>query len=227
MHRQVVRGFQGFPAQHHEPHKNDNMTSSTGLAKKKPPKPTNHPRRSKGLSAGRCRAIFREALIERQTKYPFDRISAYKVRECHESLIHEQIVVHSIAEYLRAPKAARHASMLVGCVEEDKAYRLKQIPNNIAWELGYNLVPAIAALPREGVAEPEVIDLLNAIKPQIDRLLHDCDATRAATSGSVNHEYRTMTYGTSLTQRICADAVGIANQAARFCQQQGCLIILR
>jgi hypothetical protein len=203
------------------------MTSTTGLAEKKPSKPPNHSRGTKRLPTGQSRLIFREALIQRQTKCPFDRISAYKIRECRESLMHEQIVVHSITEYLRAPKAARHASMLVGCVEEDKAYRLKRIPNNIVWELGYNLVPAIAALPLEGVAEPEVRDLLNRIKPQIDRLLRHCDATQAATRGSVRPEYQAMMCGGSATQRICAHAVEIANRAAAFCQQHGCFDTLQ
>lgn len=98
---------------------------------------------------------------------------------------------------------------------------------NPARELGYNLVPAIAALPLEGVAESEVIGLLNEIKPQIDRLLRDCDAAQAATSGSVKPEYQAMMCGDSSTLRTCADAVEIADQAMAFCRQHGCIEILR
>lgn len=165
--------------------------------------------------------VFRAAMQQRKAKYPFDRISAYKVRECRDNLNHELRVVETIADYIQTHPSDRRGTTLVGCVEGDKSIRLKRIPNNIARELGYNLIPAIEALTLEGVPAANIVEFIQSIKPQVDRLLADCDAVQLSTARSIKHEYDAMKAGRSNMKRICAEALRIAKQAVAFCNRHG------
>lgn len=167
-------------------------------------------------------AEFRAAMKRRMTNYPFDRISAYKVRESRDNLQHETNVVGSIAEYLREPRGVYGRSgILVGCTEEDKAYRLKRVPEIIAREVGYNLIHALMALHMEGVSEAAIITFLQSIKPQVDLLIADCNIVEMTTSRSIKTEYGAMKTGSSGVERICSDALLIAEQAVAFCEEHG------
>lgn len=168
-------------------------------------------------------SVFRTAMKERRTTYPFDRISAYKVRESRDNLQHNLKTVRSIAEYLRADRCDRHSSILVGCTEDDKAYRLKGTPSIIARELGYNLIPALEALTLEGVVAADINAFLRTIKPQVDQLLVECDAVQIATARSIKPEYAALKAGCSPMEVMCAAALNIAEEAMAFCKQHDVL----
>ena len=169
------------------------------------------------------RTAFLRAMKQRKANHPFDRISAYKVRESRDNLRHERAVVASIAEYLRARPRDRHFSMLLGCTEDDKAQRLKGIPAGIAHELGYNLIPAIQALTVEGVPAVDIGAFIKSIKPLVDNLLAECDAIQMGTSRSIQPEYDSLKAGNSSTESMCAEALRIAEQAVAFCVGHGLL----
>jgi hypothetical protein len=160
---------------------------------------------------------------ERRAKHPFDRISAYKIRESRDNLQHGLNVVASVSEYLRTRPGYARCGILVGCTEEDKAQRLKRTPAIIARELGYNLFPALEALTVEGVPEADIAAFLVSIKPDVDQLLLDCDAVQRTTAGSIQFEYAAMKAGGSDMERICAEALRIAEQAVGFCELHGVL----
>lgn len=170
-----------------------------------------------------CHAIFRAALRDRRANHPLDRISAYKVRESRDNLHHNLRTVASIAVYLGARPCDRHSIMLLGCTEEDKAYRLKRAPHIIARELGYNLIPAIEALTVEGVPDADIASFILSIKPLVDNLLAEYDAIQMGTTRSIQPEYDALKAGNSTIERICADALDIAEQAVDFCEQHDVL----
>jgi hypothetical protein len=188
----------------------------------KPPKPLNH-LSALGMSAvqrpmaGSCQAIFRAAMQERMAKHPFDRVSAYKVGESCDTMRHNLDTVRSVADYQRTRRCDRHFGMLVGCTPDDAAQRMKDVPKIIARELGYNLIPAAAGLTLEGVPVNAIDHFIHSIKPQVDRLLVDCDAVQTATTRSIEQEYAAMKMGNSSLARISADALRIAEQAKAFC----------
>ncbi|MFM2300448.1 MAG: hypothetical protein RLZZ84_184 [Pseudomonadota bacterium] len=166
-------------------------------------------------------AQFRAAIKQRKAHYPFDCISAHKVRESRDNLQHNLKTVGSIAGYLRARPCDRRSSMLVGCTQEDKAYRLKGVPEIIAREFGYNLIPAIEALTLHGVPEAEIVEFVISIKPQVDHLLADCNAVQMSTARSIKGEYGALKSGASSTEWICAEALRIADLAVAFCEDHG------
>lgn len=168
-------------------------------------------------------SVFLAAMKRRVANHPFDRISAYKIRECRDNLKHNLNTVASIADYLCARRSERHPSMLVGCTEEDKGYRLKRVPEIVADELGYNLIPAIKALALEAVPAVDINLFVRTIKPQVDRLLADCDVVQRATARSIMPEYGALKAGYSSMEQVSADALYIAEQAVAFCEQHAVL----
>lgn len=168
-------------------------------------------------------SVFRAAMKRRISNHPFDRISAYKIRECRDNLQHNLNTVASIAEYLCARQSYRPPSMLVGCTEEDKGYRLKRVPEIVADELGYNLIPAVKALALEGVPAVDINLFILNIKLRVNRLLADCDAVQRATARSIKPEYAALKAGYSSMEQISADALYIADQTVEFCKSHGLL----
>lgn len=169
-------------------------------------------------------SVFRAAMKRRKANHPFERVSAYKVRESWDVLHHNLATVGSIAAYLRAPSGSYGRSgILVGCTEQDKGYRLKRVPEIIAYELGYNLIPALEALHLEGVPEADIIAFLQSFKPEVDRILAKCDAIQMATRRSIKSEYAALKAGYSPLEAVCADALDVAEQAVAFCKEHGVL----
>lgn len=204
------------------------MYTRIGASRNKPPKPPNHLPAGLALSAkhpptGVCQITFRAAIKERRDKHPLINGGSYKVRESGYNLLHERNVVEAIADYVRARPKDRRGTTLVGCVESDKSVRLKRVPEIIARELGYNLIPALEALTLEGVPAADINVVIRSINPQVDHLLADCDAVQMATARSIKPEYDAMKAGNSSMERICAEALGIAEQAVTFCEGYGVL----
>ena len=199
------------------------MNTHSNVGGTKPPKPPNP------LSGGQmpqpskldARAIFREARAKRIKERPFDRISAYKIRESRDNIEHELRVVLGLEAYLSAKPSHRNPYVLVGCTPEDKAERLKKIPRAIATELGENLIPAIEALHVEGIPKQDVDAFVASLKSSVFRLLDDCDEVMAVTTRSIRDEYSAVRIGTSGSEQICRDALRIADAVMNFAKKYG------
>lgn len=170
-----------------------------------------------------ARAIFRDARAKRIKERPFDRISAYKIRESRDNIEYELRVVLGLEAYLSAKPSRRNPYVLVGCTPEDKAQRLKKIPRVIATELGENLIPAIEALHVEGIPKQDVDAFVASLKSSVFRLLGDCDDVMAVTAKSIRDEYSAIRIGTSGSEQICRDALRIADAAIDFAKKHGVL----
>ena len=163
-----------------------------------------------------ARAIFRDARSKRIKERPFDRISAYKIRESRDNIEHELRVVLGLEAYLSAKPSCRNPYVLVGCTPEDKAQRLKKIPRVIATELGESLIPAIEVLHVEGIPQQDVDAFVVSLKSSVFKLLDDCDVVWAVKARSIRHEYSAIKNGTSGSEQICREALRIADAAMDF-----------
>ncbi len=166
---------------------------------------------------------FKASMSDRIAHRPFVDISAYKVRESFENI---ESMCSTVVEIINVvSKGATHSSpvRLGGCTSEDKGIWLKDLPGNLARELGYNLIPAIEALSVEGVPTAAIRAFVQSIKGSVHQLLADCDAVQAATSRTIKGEYALMKHGRSSALRLCNDAFQIADQAKRFCHLHGVL----
>ena len=191
----------------------------------KPPKPPNHLSGERLTSPAKlgARAIFRDARAKRIKERPFDRISAYKIRESRDNIEHELRVILGLEAYLCAKPSRRNPYALVGCIPEDKAERLKKIPRAIATEFGKNLIPAIEALHVEGIPQQDVDAFVASLKSSVFKLLDDCDFVWAVTARSIRDEYSAIKNGTSGSEQICRDALRIADAAMDFAKKYGVL----
>jgi hypothetical protein len=165
--------------------------------------------------------IFRAAMKERQVEHPFLRVSAYKVRESRENVASMIATVTEIIDLVSIGKNPSVPILLGCCTSQDKAVWLKDLPGNIAHELGRNLVPAIQALNVEGVPDAAIKKFVQSIKRSVNQLLTDCDAIQVNTSRSINGEYARMRAGCSEMLGICYDTLSIADQAVALCDAHG------
>lgn len=163
------------------------------------------------------RNVFLRAMEDRITNHPFDRISAYKVRESRDNIIR---MINTLTEIIAVVSSGETHSvpiLLGGCTTEDKSIWLKDLPGNLANELGYNLIPAIQALNVEGVSEATIDSFIQSIKEDVCQLLKDCGTLQTDTDLSIKGEYARMKAGCSEMLRICNDALVIADQAVALC----------
>jgi hypothetical protein len=154
---------------------------------------------------------------DRITKRPFDRISAYKIRESHHNISRMNNTLNEIIAVVSSGETHSVPILLGGCTTEDKSIWLKDLPGNLAEELGYNLIPAIQALNVEGVPEAAIDCFIQSIKADVCQLLKDCGALQADTGLSVKREYARMKVGCSEMLRICNEALAIADQSVSLC----------
>lgn len=168
-------------------------------------------------ATGPCGKVFRASLKERQKERPFGNKSAYKIRESQSNIESITSTVTAIIEHVSNGECSSPPVLLGGCTSADKDIWLAALPSNLADELGFNLIPAIAALSVEGVPEPAIESFAQSINSSVQQLLDDCDAVQAAISNSIAEEYARMKRGQSSMLGICNDALQIADRAAIFC----------
>lgn len=164
---------------------------------------------------------FLRAMKDRVTNRPFDTISAYKIREIRGNIVRLIKTLNEIISVVSNGKTYPTPILLGGCTTEDKAIWLKDLPGNLARELGENLIPAVQALNVEGVPEATIDRFIKAIKGDVCQLLKDCGALQTDTGLSVKGEYARMKAGCSGMLRICNGALVIADQGVALCNTHG------
>lgn len=162
--------------------------------------------------------IFLHELEDRIVNRPFTRISAYKIRESHDNIARMARTLIEIISVVSSGETHSVPLLLGSCTTEDKAIWLKDLPSNVARELGANLIPAVHALNVEHVPEAAINGFVQSIKGQVCQLLKDCDAMQAETGQSIKREYGRMKACCSEMLRICRDALNISDQALALCK---------
>ena len=164
------------------------------------------------------RTVFLRAMEDRIANRPFDRISAYKVRESRDNIARMIATLTEIISMVSSGETHSVPILLGGCTTEDKAKWLKSLPGDLARELGENLIPAVQALNVEGVPEAAINGFVQSIKGKVCQLLKDCDAMQTETGQSIKSEYARMKAGCSEMLRICQHALDVADQAVAVCE---------
>ncbi|WP_394730008.1 hypothetical protein [Altererythrobacter sp. GH1-8] len=164
---------------------------------------------------------FLDAMRMRLTNVPFTLISAHRVKEGRYNLDYERGVLDDITNYLSTPQRQRHRGMLSSCVPEDMHVRLRTVPQNIVYELGYNVIPATQALTLHGVPKVEIVGFLFSIKPNVQQVRRDCERARQMLKGPISQEYQRLKNGSSILPQLCADASVIGDACCNFCSTQG------
>ena len=136
----------------------------------------------------------------------------YKLRNFHDNMreIRDEVRVIAAYENGKAP-----ASALSCCLPHGVAKWLKNVPLIAAWGMGYDLLPAFAALRFDGVN----VNLLKSesprLKARVNALLRNLEATRMKLNSGVKIEYRAMRRGSSLLEPLLGDALAILPHSIR------------
>lgn len=152
------------------------------------------------------------AATARRAKYPLHS-GAYKLRETQHSIARMQTTMCDIGSLLRNPSTYPPGSSLGCCTTDDMADWLKSLPEHVADILGYNILPAIAALTGDDIPADDVKGELQSARANAHRLLHDCEKQHARLQKGIKREYLSMKKGYSEVYALLVDADGIARRA--------------
>ena len=133
----------------------------------------------------------------------------YKLREARLNLQRMHDTVSLIQRHkvhnLRLP------DFLNQCMRHEVSTWLKAIPSAIAWQLGYNIAPAIDALTGDGLNTSEILSIKKQIKPVIKDLLYNCEWTHTVIKKNIGYEYRNMKSGQSELLESLESGIKICN----------------
>ena len=120
-------------------------------------------------------------------------------RRLSEALDAPQRISATIANIAAYRKFKRRGGgrPLGSCTSDDAALWLKRRPQNIAYDLAYNVVPAIKALARDGVPPAVVNGCLARATRVVPVILDDCEEARITLRRGIKHEYKLMKSGGS------------------------------
>ena len=146
-------------------------------------------------------------------KYPLDS-GECKLRETQWRLSRMQETMYQIGEYLKNPSLFYKGQTLGHCcTTEDKAFWIKSIPAKAAELLGYDILPAIAALTNDGLSKRDTDTAFDTAKQRAEALLEDCERQEARLKGGISAEYDEMKTGYSEVHGLLVDADRIAEDA--------------
>jgi hypothetical protein len=152
-----------------------------------------------------CHNIFDAARAQR-TKYPLTR-GRYKLDGARHTIDRWHDLVVTITERVRTGRKFGDAENLGSCMSYERGAFLKELPKKVAELVGYDILPAIAALERDGVPKAEVQRLVRRAETDAQRLISDCEALRLRLKGGIEQEYRAMRQGESHLYGLLAEAL--------------------
>jgi hypothetical protein len=165
-----------------------------------------------------CHDAFAEAQLKRRP-YPLEA-GAYKLREARHRLLRMMNTVDAIGEYLCKPGSGRSGSSLGPCcTTDDKAVWLKCVPDQVAEMLGYDILPAIAALTADGASPTDVAAELASAQARTDELLKDCEAHRVHLNERIKVEYAAIKSGQSKLYTLLIDADHISQYGLKLTEK--------
>lgn len=102
---------------------------------------------------------------------------------------------------------------LICCTTEDMAVWLKKAPGDVAFDLGYYLLPAVAALTGDSVPGSTVDSMTTRFRHLARHLVNSCQAAHVAIKRSIAIEYRRMRYGESYVLPLLLQAQALFHVA--------------
>lgn len=141
------------------------------------------------------------------------RQGLFKLRQALGELDRVSSTIARIEDKISRGKKFHEGELLGMCTPEDKAGFLKQVPAILAETMGYTVLPAIAALPGDGVSNAAVAKIADQAKAEVDLLLHHCERVHALLKQGIQHEYDAMRCGGSRLWPIISHAESIVRDA--------------
>jgi hypothetical protein len=153
-----------------------------------------------------CYSAFGEGKAQRVT-YPLHQ-GRYKLEEREGRFIAAKETLCMVREFVSGRSRCLY---LGGCMASDKHTWLKNLPLDIAFYLGYDLLPGLLALKKEGVL---CVDRdYSALEQDCLQLVDRCEQVRNAIKKDIKVEYRQMKQGGSLLEPLIEEAIDLTQRA--------------
>ena len=149
--------------------------------------------------------------VHSRLNYPL-HMGLYKLSESYRRIQHSRDEVVRIAEVINGK---RSPFSLRSCTNEDKAYWLRDVPTNVAYKVGYEIIPALRALEFDGVPKAQSGNAARLIESAIPPRLVQWDQLRNTYKNRIASEYARMRNGQSNALLIVDDALSLIDSALK------------
>ena len=149
--------------------------------------------------------------VHSRLNYPL-HMGLYKLSESYRRIQHSRDEVVRIAEII---KGKRSPFSLRSCTNEDKAYWLRDVPTNLAYRVGYDIIPGLRALEFDDVPKVQSENAARLIESSIPPRLVQWDQLRNTYKDSIASEYARMRNGQSNALLIVDDALSMIDSALK------------
>lgn len=159
-----------------------------------------------------CQKAFDDGAANR-LKYPL-RSGGYKLNErrwkfgrCEETIeAIDKLIVHQ-------RRGSKGPVYLGSCTTDDAASWLKRLPQQVAYDLAYDILPAIVALAEERWPPHKVAAARRKAEVEAKALVADCEAAHDQLKKGIRYEYRRMKAGGSTLRPLFERAISIGQTA--------------
>jgi hypothetical protein len=171
-----------------------------------------------------CQSAFKAGLKQRLA-HPLPS-GAYKLRDAHREITRMMTTMEAIGDHLRLPPSRRAVTInLGGCTTEDRATYLKNIPTDVAINMGWAVMPAIIALTEDGLSEAEAKSVRSEAETRISRLLDKGDTEHARLRTGIRGEYHDIKSGYSSLYGFLRDAQAIITGALSVVKRRNAMLL--
>jgi len=157
-----------------------------------------------------CLEAFQDGVHSR-LNYPL-RMGLYKLSESYKRIQHSRDEVVRVAEVVNGK---RNPFSLRSCTNEDKAYWLRDVPTNVAFRVGYEIIPGLRALEFDGVPKAQSENAVRLIESAIPPRLAQWDQLRNTYKNRIVSEYARMRNGQSNALLVVDDALSMIESALK------------
>ena len=136
----------------------------------------------------------------------------YKLSESYRQIQYVRDEVVRVAEVVNGK---RSPFSLRSCTNEDKAYWLRDVPTNVAFRVGYEIIPGLRALEFDGVPKTQSENAARLIDSAIPPRLAQWDQLRNTYKNRIASEYVRMRNGQSNALLVVDDALSMIDSSLK------------
>ena len=157
-----------------------------------------------------CLEAFEDGVHSR-LNYPL-HMGLYKLSESYRRIQYVRDEVVRVAEVVNGK---RSSFSLRSCTNEDKAYWLRDVPINVAYRMGYEIIPGLRALEFDDVPKGPCKAAALQVESKISASLVKWDYLRDSYKNRIGSEYVRMRNGQSNALLVVDDALSMIDSALK------------
>lgn len=164
-----------------------------------------HRARSSGMGRGPGQGPCHRAFVQGQEDRKVHPLTMglYKLQELRRALDRDAATAGAIAAAVSGKGGGRGKwPSDSNCTTTEKGSWLKKLPQSLARDLGYIVVPAVSALHGDDIGQSDVTRLVAEARRATTAIVALCDDMATAIRASVDYEYAAMRCGHSMAIQI-------------------------